>query len=181
MAQENRSSVATLSTSMAWLSACGFVLLPIMVVYTFLEPDHSKWLMFDVHHLGAALNNSVPLEFRLAALFFTLAPTAFTMWALWSLMRLFRLYARGQVFSSEALAALNHVAVALFAGVIAGFIMQGPISLALTWPLGGGHREISLGFGSNDVATLFLACAVLVIARVMGEAQRVADENAKFV
>jgi hypothetical protein len=176
-----RSSIAYLSTCMAWCSTIGFFALPVIVFYVFLAPDTSQWLMFDVHHLGATLSNHVPIAFRLAALVCELAPTAFTMWALWSLRRLFLLYAKGSVFSAEALTALNHVAVALFAGVVVGFAMQAPISLILTWPQGHGHREISLGFGSDDVATLFIACVVLVIARVMAEAQRAVDENAKFV
>lgn len=175
------SSVAALSRFMGWLSAIGFVLLPVTVAYVFLAPDKSGWLMFDVNHLGAELNLSVPLIFRIAALGCALAPTAFTMWALWSLRRLFFLYASGSVFSAEALAALNSVAVALFAGVIVAFITQAPISALLTWSRGPHHREISLSFGSNDVVTLFMAGVVLVIARVMAEAQRMADENAKFV
>jgi hypothetical protein len=180
MAQQ-RSSVAGLSTLMAWLSTIGFVLLPLVLAYIFVDPDRSRWLMFEYRHGGGWLSAAVPLDLRLLALACAMVPTAFSMWALWSLRRLFLLYAKGSVFSSDALAALNHVAVALFASVIAEFVMQAPISLVLTWANGPHHREISLGFGSNDVATLFMAGVVLVIARVMGEAQRVADENAKFV
>jgi uncharacterized membrane protein YidH (DUF202 family) len=179
MGPQQRESVARLSTVMAWLSTAGFVIFPLMLVYVFLDPDHSQWMMFTYEHGGTALSSQQPLEFRLMALLCAFAPTAFTMWALWSLRRLFLLYARGSVFSAEALAALNHVAVALFASVVVGFAMQAPTSLALTWPHA--HREISLSFGSNDVFTLFMAGVVLVIARVMAEAQRMADENAKFV
>jgi hypothetical protein len=181
MTQPLRSSVASLSTTMAWLSTLGFVLLPILLAYVFLDPDESKWLMFEYRHGGGALTSAVPFLFRLGALLFAMVATGFSMWALWSLRRLFLLYAKGSVFSTEALAALNHVAVALFASVVVEFIMQAPISLLLTWHNGEHHREISLGFGSNDIATLFMAGVVLVIARVMAEAQRMADENAKFV
>ena len=181
MASLDRSSVATLSMCMAWLSACGFVCLPVAVIYTFLEPDNSRWLMMHFNHGGGGMTAATPIAFRLAALACALVPTAFTMWALWSLRRLFLLYAGGNVFSQEALSALNHVAVALFASVVVAFISGAPITLLLSWPNGPHHREISLSFGSDDVATLFIACTVLVIARVMAEAQRVADENAKFV
>jgi hypothetical protein len=181
MTDQQRASVVTLSKTMAWLSTLGFVLLPICVAYSFLAPDQSKWLMFNYDHKGAELTTAVPILFRTIALLCALASTVFSMWALWALRRLFLLYARGSVFSLEALTALNHVAVALFASVIVAFAMQAPISVALTWSLGPHHREMSLSFGSNDVATLFMAGVVLVIARVMAEAQRVADENAKFV
>jgi hypothetical protein len=171
----------SLSRLMAWLSLAGFVLVPTITAYVFLRPDTSQWLMFNVDHLGATLNGKVPLNFRLMALACELVAVAFTMWSLWSLRRLFLLYAQGEVFSYGAFRALNHVAIALFGGVIANFVMQGPISFLLSYPLGPGHRYISLGFGSGDVATLFMAGVVLVIARVMAEARRVAEENAGFV
>jgi hypothetical protein len=174
-------NVATLSRVMAWLSTAGFLIVPAIVIYAFLSPERSRWLMFDMDHLGATLNSAVPLQFRLMALACALVPFGFSMWALWSLRRLFLLYANGEVFSPGALSALNHVALALFGGVVADFVMQAPISFALTYALGHGHREIDLSFGSGDVSTLFMAGVVLVIARVMAEARRVADENAKFV
>ncbi len=173
--------LAMLSRIMAWLSVIGFVLQPIVVITIFADPDHSHWLKLDMDHLGATLNAAVPLAARVVAMACALAATAFTMWALWSLSRLFFLYARGRVFSRDALSALNHVAVALFASVIVGFVMHAPISLALTWYRGADHRSIALSFGSQDVATLFMAGAVLVIAKVMAEARRVADENESFV
>lgn len=175
------SSLSRLSRIMAWLSTVGFVIVPVVTIYAFLAPERSAWLMLDFDHLGATLNSAVPLQFRLLALVCELVTASFTMWALWSLRRLFLLYASGDVFTPGALRALNHVALALLGGVVAGFVMQGPASLALTWSLGQGHRAISLGFGSNDVAGLFTAGVVLVVARVMTEALRVADENAKFV
>jgi hypothetical protein len=175
------SPLSRLSRIMAWLSTAGFVIVPAVTIYAFLLPERSGWLMLDFDHLGAALNSTVPLQFRIMALACELVTASFTMWALWSMRRLFLLYAGGHVFTPTALRALNHIALALFGGVLAGFVMQAPTSLALTWPLGHGHRAISLAFGSGDVSTLFMAGVVLVAARVMTEALRVADENAKFV
>lgn len=178
---QSQISLARLSRLMAWLSAAGFVLVPAIITVIFLYPDQSAALMFKLDHLGVPLDSSVPFAYRVAALICALIPAAFTMWALWSLRALFLHYAQGVVFSRAALSALNHVAIALFAGVIMGFVMQAPISAILSWHLGAGHRAISLGFGSGDISTLFMAGVVLVIARVMAEARRVADENESFV
>jgi Protein of unknown function (DUF2975) len=174
-------NLAPLSRLMAWLSTAGAVVLPVCVIAAFVFPGSTRALIFDVDHLGGMIGPQVPLVFRLGAMAFALVPTAFSVWALWSLRLLFRKYAEGEVFSRDALRHLNNVAVALFASVIVGFATQAPITFALTWSLGAGHREISLGFGSDDVATLFMAGVVLAIARVMVAAQRLADENAKFV
>ena len=87
-------------------------------------------------------------------------PEAFIVWALWSLRGLFLLYARGEVFSPEALRLLNTVAVALFASVIVGFVMHAPITfvLSLATP---GHHAIGLDLGSDDFVTLFCACKAI--------------------
>ncbi len=170
-----------LSRLMAWLSTVGAVALPACVIAAFVFPGSTRALIFDFDHLGGIIGPQVPLAFRLGAMGFALIPVAFSVWALWSLRLLFRRYAEGEVFSHDALRYLNNVAVALFASVIVGFVAQAPITFILTWPLGAGHRAISLGFGSDDVATLFMAGVVLAIARVMVAARRLADENANFI
>lgn len=174
-------NLAGLSRIMAGLSGIGLVLYPLMVVAVFLFPGSpTDWMMFQ-DHLGPMLNSTVPIFFRLAALGCALPQVAFGMWALWMLNRIFRRYASGDVFSVETLRYLNHIAVALFAQVIVSFAAQAPITYFLTFPLGHGHRSISLSFGSDDVYSLFVAGVILVIARVMAVARRMADENESFV
>src|SRR6185437_1428433 len=174
-------NLAGLSRIMAGLSGAGLIFYPLMIVAVFLFPGSpTDWMMFQ-DHLGPMLNAHVPLSFRLAALACEAAPTAFVIWALWSLRQLFLRYAAGDVFSNGALRLLHHVAVAIFAQVIVAFIAQGPVTFLLTYPLGHGHRSISLSLGSDDVFSLFMAGVVLVIARVMAVARRMADENESFV
>jgi hypothetical protein len=174
-------NLAWLSRLMAWLSTIGAVVSPLIVVAVYLWPGFAQPMMVDIDHTGSLLNPNVPLPYRLAALVFSLGAEAFNVWALWSLRTLFFLYARGEVFSPRALRLLNNVAVALFAGVIVGFVVHAPITLLLTWALGHGRQEISLEFGSPEVVTLFSAGVVLIISRVMVKAGQAAEENAKFV
>ncbi len=166
---------------MAALSALGMIALPLMVAVTFLYPDGTQWLMFAVDHTGAQLTAAIPIQYRVDALVCEIVPLGFVLWALWSLAQLFASYAKGEVFTAAPLRHLQNVARALFLGVLADMVMEAPISFLLSYANGPGHREVSVGFGSNDVARLFVAGAVLVIARVMAEARRVADENAGFV
>ena len=173
--------LARLSRLMSNLSLVGMVVIPALVVAVFLHPDATQFLMLRVDHLGADLSSRSPLQYRIDALVCDAVPLGFTVWAMWSLRQLFASYAKGRVFSPEPLRHLNNLANALFLGVLSGVVMQAPISYILTWPLGPGHRSVSLGFGSNDAIWLFIAGSVLVIARVMAEARRVAAENAEFV
>jgi hypothetical protein len=173
--------LARLSSVMSFLSLLGMIVMPPLIIAIFLHPDTTQFLMWRLDHLGTDLTGQIPLQYRVEALACEAVPLGCTVWALWSLRQLFANYAKGQVFSPEPLRHLNNVANALFLGVLADFVMQAPISYLLTWHLGPHHREISLSFGSNDAARLFIAGTVLVIARVMAEARRVADENAAFV
>ena len=174
-------NLSRLARLMARLSAAGAVLVPLAVAAIFLAPFAGTVTGLDWNGMSATQIARTPFDFRAVAFLFALAPTGFTVWALWSLKRLFQGYAQGDVFSHHALRMLNHVAVALFASVITGFVMQLPITLLLSWYRGEGHRALTIGIGSHEVSGLFLAGAVLVIARVMAEARRVADENESFV
>jgi len=179
--QPGSANLSQLSRLMAWFSTLGAVVVPLAVTATFLFPPTSGALGFRFDNLTAAQIAQAPLGFRTVALVCALASTGFSVWALWSLRRLFLLYAGREVFSHHALRMLNYVAVALFASVVVGFVMQAPITLLLSWNLGAGHRAISLGLNNHDIGALFLSGTVLVIARVMAEARRMADENESFV
>jgi hypothetical protein len=179
MAETERSNLVWLSRTMALLATTGMVVTPLTDAALYLWPGARDGMNLDVDHMGGLLSDAVPLPYRLGAMAFSLAAVALTVWALWSLRGLFLHYARGEVFTPPALRLLNNVAVALFASVVVTFAMHAPISLILS--LGVGKPQISLDFGSADVVTLFTAGVVLVIARVMVEAGRIAEENAKFV
>jgi hypothetical protein len=169
------------SRIMGWLSMAGAILGPAVTILCFLFPYSTQVLNIDFSHVGAALNASVPLGDRIGALIAMLVPSLIATWGLVSLARLFQAFAQGEVFSLPALRALSNVTTALFWNVVAAFIAQAPVSYFLTMHNPPGHRAISLGFGSDDVEVLFLAGVTFVIARVMAEARRVAEENAGFV
>lgn len=192
--KQGRTNLSRLSRLMARLSTIGAVAVPLAAMATFFLGDlatggggfsdayrSSSGFGFAYREMSAIRIAETPFAFRVAAFVLALVPTGFTVWALASLRNLFLLYAAGEVFSHQALRLLNYVAVALFASVIADIVMQPPVMFILSWYRGAGHRYLSLGIGSADVAALFIAGAVLVIARVMAEARRMADENASFV
>jgi hypothetical protein len=168
-----------LSRLMAWLSTVGVVVVPLGDVAVYLWPGTRAGLNLNADNMDGLLNDAVPLPYRLGALVFSLAGALLLSWALWSLRALFLRYAKGEVFVPQSMRLLNNVAVALFASVIVSFAMHAPISFVLSWAVG--KPLVSLNFGSGDVVTLFSAGVVLVIARVMNEAGRIAEENAKFV
>lgn len=169
------------SRIMAWLSILGAVLGPAVLIACFVWPEFGVAIDAHFNHLGVPLTEATPLIWRLGAMLCALVPTAIASWGLIALAGLFRCFIAGEVFSAQSLRALSHVTAALFWNVLAAFVMQAPISALLSYPLGPHHREISLGLGTDDVQVLFVAGVAYVLARVMAEARRIADENEGFV
>lgn len=169
----------TISLVMAWGATLGALADPVVLTVGLLHPAPIGF--FDIRMDIPALSAHVPAAYRYGAFATTLVPAGFTFWAWWSLRRLMLLYAKGDVFTQGALHQLHNIALALLCSVITGVLLGGVSSLVLSWPLGDGHRTMSLSFGSDNAAELFKAAAVYVIAIVMADARRIAEENAKFV
>jgi hypothetical protein len=173
------SNLRKVSLVLAWATTFAALAYPVMLVFSFYHRspigpvDDRVWV--------AALYAREPAFYRYAALGLTLIPAGFTFWVWWSLSRLMFLYAKGQVFTQDALHQMHNIALALLGAVIAGFVFGGFATLVLSWPKGPIHRTLDLTFDSNDIADLFKAAIVYVIALVMNDALRIADENAKFV
>lgn len=171
----------TASTVMAWLSFTGAAVLSIAVPLAFLVPNPVVTLG-PAAHIGATVDEvtaAIPLMWRAAALMIALVPLGLAVSTLLSLFRLFRFYAAGHVFEASALSCLTRVSTLLFWYVLASI----PCAMLTSFVLhaSAGQFWFAYKITGSEFVYLFLAGVVLVIARVMAEAQRLADENAKFV
>lgn len=174
--------LARASRIMAWLALAGAVLYVAFDIGAFLIPGLlNRFGVFEAHHMGMPILSTIPLALRAGALAFDLVPTALLAWALIELHRLFLAYADGNVFSEESLSRLSRISALMFVQTAIAFVMEAPISYVLSLAHPPGHRTVTLMLNSHDASFLFAAGVVLVIARVMAEARRVAIENAEFV
>ncbi|MEJ0043729.1 MAG: DUF2975 domain-containing protein [Rhizomicrobium sp.] len=174
-------NLAWLSRVMAGLATVGLFVSPLAVVVGYVWPGSTDALMFDVDHTGALLSERVPLAFRLAALVCSLGGEAFTVWAFWALRSLFLLYARGEVFSQRALACLNHVAVALFAGVIVSFVLHAPIHAPAVLAARGRGTGKSPSISAAATPSPCFRPASSSSSPGDDRGRRAREENAKFV
>jgi Protein of unknown function (DUF2975) len=172
--------VATASCVMSWLALAAAVLYVAAEILVFIEPNVMNAIgIVEMHHTGKKITDAIPLIYRLEALAIELLPTSLMAWALLELHKLFATYATGNVFSLASLAHLRRVATLIFWFVPLSFVLEAPVTYILN--LGRGHVQAQLTLTSYDFSFLFMAGVMLVIARVMGEARRMADENAAFV
>jgi hypothetical protein len=183
-AARDRSALKTASVIMAWLATAAVFVIPTAIFLTFLFPLEMAPLNLRLNHLDggvARLHEHVPIFNRMLGFAIAAIPLAIASWGLLSLRKLFLLYASNEVFSPNAIKCLGAVSAALFWYVLVSFIAEGPITAAMSWWRPPGHRIISFDIGLDDLTLLFLAAVTSVITRVMAEAVRLADENAKFV
>ena len=173
--------LARLSRLMAAVTLMAVVVTPLALFITYLAPTMAAPLNLQLDHLGTrALTDAVPLEDRLFAFACAAVPLAVAIWGLLLLRKLFMLFARGAIFSPATSAVLSSLVVALFSFVVTSFLAEAPIWYFLTrgtQPL----ATVAFSLGAGDLVTLFAASVVGVIARVMSEATRLADENARFI
>ena len=175
---ERPGHLAAVSRIMAWLTLAAAVALPVLIVVTYLEPNATAPLFLRLTHLnpGNRLSDSVPLDARVMALAIALVPIAVAVWGLLTLHRLLLGFATRDVFSQSAGKLLRTISLCIFVAEVASFLAEGPITYLLMR-----HEQISFSIGLEDLTALFTASVVAIMASVMLEATRVADENAKFV
>lgn len=180
MAEEPLVRIARIGRRMAWLTTTLFwALVPLLGLYVLLLPEQLA------HHgmvAGAGFQpRTFPLMVGLAVWAALTVISLPALWGLWALKGLFQGYAQGAIFTVAAAGRLRHCGLAL---VVAG--LQTPfasmlLSGALSLDLPKGSRMLVLSLSGNDVVLLVIGALILTIAHVMGEAVRMAEENAEFI
>jgi hypothetical protein len=100
---------------------------------------------------------------------------------LYRLVRLLRLFESGEFFSVRAVSHLRAFALSLLLITLAGCFMP-PIELLAGRLLGIGHvTAIALDIDSNDVWSGMISAVFFVIALIMGEAGKLAEDNGLIV
>lgn len=123
----------------------------------------------------------LPLSVALAAWGALTLVSAPALWGLWSLKHLFEGYAAGAIFTVAAARRLRHCGYALVVAGLEAPFASALLSVALTFDLAKGSRMLVVSLSGNDIVLLVVGLLLLTIARVMGEAARIAEDNAGFV
>lgn len=180
MCDTSTTRIIRLSRTMARLVTLAFYLIPpLITAYALILPEQLPY------HGGVAMAGFEPHRLSLTA---TAAVTAALltvslplMWGLWELKGLFQGYAAGRIFTVEAAGRLRRCGYALTAAAAKTAVGSTLLSAALSIDMPAGRRSLVLSLSSDDLILLLIGGTVLVIARVMAEAARIAEDNAGFV
>ncbi len=137
---------------------------------------HHPWLVMLNAGTGA-----LEATARAALFVATLAALTPMLWGLDQVRRMFIGYAEGQVFTERAAMRFRRFATALLLTAITGPLALAALSLMLSW-LGAITPPVGvISVSSTDAGLLLVGLVLRVIARVLHDAARLADENASFV
>ncbi|MBV6751075.1 DUF2975 domain-containing protein [Pseudomonas chlororaphis] len=100
---------------------------------------------------------------------------------LMALRCLFQAYAQGEYFSQEAAGLLGEVGKNVGLWVLSSILLYPLLSVWITLLMPPGERMLSLVFSPSHLVALFLAAAVMLVARIMGNACQMARENQQFI
>lgn len=180
MSDDAAVQIARLSRRMAWICrALLWLVLPALALYVVILPEqlpHHGWVAsagFTARPLPPAVALAVWGALGVIAL-----PA---LWGLWSLRRLFEGYAAGAIFTVAAARRLRHCGVALVVAGLETPFGSALLSVSLSFDLPKGSRMLVLSWSGNDVVLLVVGALLLIVGRVMGEAARIAEDNAGFV
>jgi hypothetical protein len=100
---------------------------------------------------------------------------------LWRLLAMLRRIERGEVFERATIADLRGFALWVLVSSIASIVAPPLIELLLGLVRGGDSLTVTLSFESGDFFALLVSALLFFIARLFGEAQRIADDNRQIV
>lgn len=180
MPRDTLARVRRVSRLMSALCVIGMVGLPIALAIVWADPWDTDWPYAAVRQLvtnPSAMPDYVPY----VGFVITLIPVAAVIFGLARLRDLFRLYAAGRIFAPESARCLKHFAIAVLLQAILQPLTGAALSVLLTLHNPPGQRQLMIGLGSNEFGALVVGGLILVIAWVMGESARIAEENAQIV
>lgn len=125
--------------------------------------------------------DDLPALNRLLGFLVSMIPAGILMFGLARLRAMFGLYQAGEIFSIGSARCLKQFAATVLLQVLLAPLAGAAHSVIVTFDNPPGERMLTLSFGSAEYSAILLGGLLLVIAWVMGEGAKLADENRQFV
>ncbi|MDA4844576.1 hypothetical protein [Hoeflea poritis] len=178
--------IYTLARVLAVATTVGMVLLPLLTALVWgaaLVGTLPQWLAME--HLGdpagtVDLTTTSPFA-KLLALSVEMIGVLIFVYGLAGLRRTFVESARGRWFSSVSISGFRRFAWVSLAMVFVEIVQQSAMSVIMSVGTPGLQNQLSITFGSLELAKLFTALLFVFVAQVFVAGKAVDDENAAFI
>ncbi|WP_419911454.1 DUF2975 domain-containing protein [Hoeflea sp.] len=178
--------IHALAQFLAVATTIAMVLLPLLTALVWgaaLLGTLPQWLAME--HIGDAagtidLTTTSPWA-KLLALTTEMIGILILVYGLAGLRRTFVESARGQWFSAASINGFRRFAWVTLAMVFVDILQQSAMSVIMSVGTPGVQNQLSIGFGSLDLAKLFTALLFVFVAQVFAAGKAIDDENAAFI
>ena len=171
-----RNSIFILPRVLRWAAIAAALVIGLGALLSVLQPGYSASLG-DMHlHVGTDVPAEAPWWLRAPA---TLLPAAAFAYAMAQLAALLKLVEHGEVFSEPASRYLRRFGVWLLVATLAGVLC--PFAAHAIHNVMLGVRELNLEFSSRDAWNVFLGALFMLVARVLSDAYRLAEDNRQII
>lgn len=171
------------SRVLGWICIALIIFLPASVM--------ACWFYFDVFgpgiadRLGLARAYAVPVDLSaqqiVLGISVMMVPVGIMMYGLWNLRMLFVGFSEGRIFTLENTRALRIFAWSAMAVIVVQFFTDGLLTVVLTLDNPPDQRVLALSLSTEQIVALFVGAVFVVIARVLEEGRKLADENASIL
>lgn len=170
--------IRRVSGVMKGICTVGIAAIPVAaaVFWTLVSPEAVQGLPGVTYEVAV-----LPPVTRALAFLAVMIPGTISLYGLMALRRLFEAYRQGAIFAAGNAVHLRAFAVCVVVAAIAKIVIVPLLSVVLSWHNPPGMRALNIAIGSDDIAALFAGLLFLVVAWIMAEAQRLAEDNAQIV
>lgn len=146
-----------------------------------LAPIRPDWLFAEAGRSIGTAAADVPLHLRLAAELPIGASVVASIIMMLLLFRLFGRLAAGDLFTDATTRLLRAAAGWALTGLVLDILARPIVSVILTLDRGPGRHMLVLGIGTQDLVNVIFSGTMLIMAHVMAQAGRLADDSATIV
>jgi hypothetical protein len=175
--------LSAISRVLGWICVVLMVFLPASAVLL--------WFNFDAWGQGMPDRLGIPDQYAIPStltpvqialgLGVMMVPIAIMMFGLWNLRRLFAGFGAGRVFTLENTRFLRMFAWSVMAVIVVQFFANGLLAVVLTLNNPPGQRVLALSLSTEHIIAIFVGFVFVVIARVLEEGRKLADDNASIL
>jgi hypothetical protein len=118
---------------------------------------------------------------RLLGFTVSMLPASFLLCGLYRLARVFRSFSEGAIFTPGTIAGIRTFALMVVLSALARPVATAMLSVVLTMNNPPGERALAITIGSGHLEAVFVGLVFFVIAHLMQEGQRLAEDNAQII
>lgn len=177
---QNVQQIQQLSRFMQWLCTAAIIAMPLFAAWVWLDFERFAAPITQQYAIPIQLEHIGLINLMLGFLC-SLIPVAVAIYGLLRLQALFALFRQTIFFTDANVRHIRAFSLTLFANALLTTITVALLSIVLTMNNPPGQRALSISISSHQIIMAFIAVIFAIIASIMIEGRKLAEDNAEIV